>query len=71
MVAAVATEEPDTAENSAEEATLVCSRPPGSGFSQSDSERYIWSVEPQRTRISPSRMNSGSASSSESFIDSK
>ena len=71
MVAAVATDEPETAENNAEDATLVCSRPPGSGLSQSDSERYIWSVEPQRTRISPSRMNSGKASKSESFMDSK
>jgi hypothetical protein len=69
IVAAVATDEPETAENSAEAATFVCRRPPGSGLSQSVSERYMRSVAPQRTRISPSMMNSGSCSSTDSSID--
>ncbi len=59
IVAAVATDEPETAENSAEAPMLVCSRPPGRRLSQSDSEWYILSVAPPRIRISPSRMYSG------------
>ncbi len=56
IVAAVETEEPETAEKSAEAPMLVCSNPPGSRPSQSASELYILSVAPERTRISPSRM---------------
>ena len=56
MVAAVDTDEPDTAENSAEAPTLVCSRPPGNRPSHSAIAPYILSVAPERTRISPSRM---------------
>src|ERR1043166_6931016 len=41
MVAAVDTDEPDTAENSAEAPTLVCSRPPGSRPSHSAIAPYI------------------------------
>ena len=51
----VDTDEPDTAENSAEAPTLVCSRPPGSRPSHSAIAPYILSVAPERTRISPSR----------------
>ena len=56
MVAAVETDEPDTAENNADAPTLVCSRPPGKRPSQSAIAPYILSVAPERTRISPSRM---------------
>jgi hypothetical protein len=56
MVAAVDTDEPETAENSAEAPILVCRRPPGRRPSHSASAPYILSVAPDRTRISPSRM---------------
>ena len=56
MVAAVATDEPETAEKIADAAILVCSNPPGSTFSQSARLRYSLSVLPLRTRISPNRM---------------
>jgi tripartite ATP-independent transporter DctM subunit len=62
-VAAVATEEPDTAENRADAPMLVCSRPPGMRLSQSARDAYILSVAPPRIRISPSRMYSGIDSS--------
>jgi hypothetical protein len=39
MVAAVATEEPEIAENTPEAAMLVCSSPPGSRSSQTLSAR--------------------------------
>ena len=68
MVAAVATDEPDTAANIAEAPMLVCSRPPGSGFSQSDSERYMRSVKPPRTSNSPSSTNSGTATSTKLLV---
>ena len=63
IVAAVATDEPDTAENSAEAPMLVCSRPPGMRLSHWPSDWYILSVAPPRIRISPSRMYSGIDSS--------
>ena len=39
MVAAVATDDPDMAEKTAQETMFVCSRPPGSRFSQTFSAR--------------------------------
>lgn len=59
MVAAVATEDPEIAAKIEHAPMLECSRPPGKGASQSDKVRYIRSVTPARTRISPSRMNKG------------
>ena len=47
---------------------LVCSSPPGSGLSQSDSDRYMRSVKPPRTRSSPSSTNSGIATSTKLFV---
>ena len=61
MVAAVATDEPDVAANSAQQPILVCSSPPGSLPSQADSAVYIRSAIPLRSNNSPSRMNSGIA----------
>jgi hypothetical protein len=56
MVAAVATEEPEIAAKTVEDATLVWSRPPGSQVSQSESERYMRWATSLCTRISPIRM---------------
>ena len=68
MVAAVATLEPEVAANRAQAAMLVCSRPPGSQRSHSASAPYMRSATPLRSRISPSRMKSGTATSRNSFI---
>src|SRR5680860_1835953 len=61
MVAAVATLEPDVAENSVAVAMLAWSSPPGSQDSQLSSARYVLLAIPVRTRISPSNINSGIA----------
>ncbi len=61
MVAAVATDDPDTAANIADAPMLVCNRPPDIWPSQSESDVYMRSVTPLRSRISPSRMKSGTA----------
>jgi hypothetical protein len=60
-VAAVATDEPEVAENSAQVPMLVCSRPPGRRPSHTASASNILSAMPPRKRISPSSMNSGMA----------
>src|SRR5690606_33244764 len=60
-VAAVATLEPDVAENSALAPMLACIRPPGSQDSHKLMALYIFSAIPDRKRISPSRMNNGMA----------
>ena len=67
-MAEVATLEPEVAANSAQVAMLVCSRPPGNHCSQAASALYMRSATPLRVRISPSRMNSGMATSRNSFI---
>src|ERR687891_390289 len=63
MVAAVAALEPETAANTAHDAMFECRRPPGSGASQLDRTRYSRSEARPRTRISPIRMKSGTATS--------
>ena len=63
MVAAVATLDPEIAENTAQAAMFVCSRPPGQRRIQTLSARYSWSDRPDRSRISPIRRNSGTATS--------
>ena len=60
-VAAVATDDPDVAENSAQVAILVCNSPPGKRFSQTARASYIRSAMPPRSINSPSIMNSGIA----------
>ena len=60
-VAAVATEEPQTAENSVQAPMLECISPPGSQDSQCVMAAYMRSAMPARSRISPSRMNIGIA----------
>ena len=60
-MAAVATDEPEVAENSAQVPMLVWSRPPGRRPSQTASTSNILSAMPLRSRISPSSMNSGIA----------
>ena len=61
MVAAVATDEPETAANRVLEAMLVWRSPPGNQRNQSVRARYMPSATPERTSSSPSRMNSGIA----------
>ena len=61
MVAEVATLEPEQAANTAQEAMLVCSRPPGRNTSQRDSAPYIRSPIPERSISSPISRNSGTA----------
>ncbi len=63
IVAAVATLDPLIALNTAQEAMLVCSTPPGSRASQTLSARYSRSDSPARSRISPISRNSGTATS--------
>ena len=53
MVAAVATDEPEVAANSAQEPTFECMRPPGSQDSRCASAPYMRSAMPERSRISP------------------
>ena len=56
MVAAVATDDPDTAENIVHVPTFECISPPGSHESQWVMAPYIRSAIPDRRRNSPSRM---------------
>ena len=56
MVAAVATLEPETAENNVQVPILECMRPPGSHDIQCIMAAYMRSAMPERSRISPSRM---------------
>ncbi len=59
MVAAVATDEPEVAANSALQPTLVCSSPPGSRPSQAASAPNMRSAMPERSSSSPISTNSG------------
>ena len=59
IVAAVATDEPEVAANSAQLPMLVCSRPPGRRPSQADSAMYMRSAMPERNSSSPKSTNSG------------
>ena len=59
MVAAVAALDPDVAANRAQAPTLECIRPPGSQLTHWVTAEYMRSAMPARSRISPSRMNSG------------
>ena len=59
IVAAVATDEPEVAANSAHAPMLVCSRPPGSPPSHAESAVYMRSAMPERSSSSPSSTNSG------------
>ena len=68
MVAAVATDEPEVAANSAQEPTFECMRPPGSQDSHCASAPYMRSAMPERSRISPISMNSGIAMSRNSML---
>ena len=56
MVAAVATLDPDTEPNSAQEPMFECIRPPGSHDSHCTSALYMRSAIPLRSRISPNMM---------------
>ena len=68
MVAAVATEEPEVAANSAQQPILVCKRPPGRRPSHTANTVYMRSAMPERNRNSPSSTNSGIAVSPFSLI---
>ena len=61
MVAAEATEDPDVAENSAQDAMLVCSRPPGIQRTHLSSAWNIAPAMPEPSKSSPVRMKSGTA----------
>ncbi len=69
MVAAVATDEPEMAANMAHEPTFECMRPPGSHDSQCVAAAYMLSAMPERSMISPNRMNSGMATRMTSVED--
>ena len=56
IVAAVATLDPDTEPNSAQEPMLECIRPPGSHDSHCTRAAYMRSAVPLRSRISPNMM---------------
>ena len=68
MVAAVATLEPQTAENSVQAPMLECIRPPGSQDSHCAMAPYMRSAMPERSRISPSSTNIGIATSRTSEV---
>src|SRR5829696_6384123 len=59
MVAAVATLEPDVAAKTMQAPMLACISPPGSQESHWLIDAYSRSAIPDRSRISPSRINSG------------
>ena len=61
MAAAVATLEPDTAENRPQAAMLEWSRPPGMSWNQRERPRYSRPLNPVRRMISPMKMKSGIA----------
>ena len=65
-VAAVATLEPEVAANIAQAAMLECISPPGSQETQCTSAPYMRSANPERSKISPSRMNIGTETSRKS-----
>lgn len=67
-VAAVATLEPEVAENSVEAPMLACIRPPGSHDSHRLMAPYMRSAKPARSSTSPSMMNSGMATSRNSLL---
>lgn len=67
-VAAVATLEPEVAANNALAPMLACMRPPGNHDSHRLMAPYIFSAMPERSRISPSRMNSGMATMRNSLL---
>lgn len=67
-VAAVAMDAPEVAANSVQAPMLECISPPGSQLSQCDSAPYIRSAMPERSRISPIRMNSGMATRMKSVL---
>jgi hypothetical protein len=68
IVAAVATDDPEVAAKSALEATLVCIKPPGNQFTQRSRARNMSDAIPVRSRISPIRMNNGTATSTNSVL---
>ena len=68
MVAAVATEDPETAENIAHAPIFVCKRPPGIRLSQSVRLSYMLRVMPARSKISPKSTKSGIVVRRKSFI---
>ena len=68
-VAAVATLEPDVAENSVDAPMLACISPPGSHDSHRLIAPYMRSAKPARSSTSPSMMNSGIATSRNSLFE--
>src|SRR3546814_8004692 len=67
-VAAVATLEPEVAAKRALAPMFACISPPGSHDSHRLIEPYIFSARPERSRISPSMMNRGMATSRNSLL---
>ena len=63
IVAAVATLDPDTAENTPHDTMLVWSSPPGMRWRKRFSARYSFSDSPARSMISPISRKSGIATS--------
>ena len=67
-VAAVATLEPEDAAKIAHEPMFACIRPPGSHDSHWITASYMRFAMPARSMISPSRMNIGTATSTNSLL---
>ena len=68
MVAAVAADEPDTAAKIAQPMILTCNNRPGRPPSHGDRPLNMSSDKRDRNRISPIRMNSGSAASAHEWL---
>ncbi len=68
-VAAVATLEPEVAENKVDAPMLACIKPPGNHDSHRLIALYMRSAKPARSSTSPSMMNSGIATSRNSLFE--
>ena len=68
IVAAVATDEPETEAKRPQAPIFVCSNPPGNTLNQSASPSYMRLVMPLRSSNSPNSTNKGIAVSRKSFI---
>ena len=64
-----ATDEPDTPEKITDEMTLTWPRPPGSQPTMASAKSKMRSATLPRSMTAPTRMNSGTATSRNEFID--
>jgi predicted type IV restriction endonuclease len=66
-LAAVATDEPEVAENMVAVAMLACTKPPGNHETHRSKALYVVRAMPERTRISPSKIKKGMAINDDEF----